>query len=64
MCECNSDSGYMDAELTSPALLQLVIPPVHALLIRALTALVARSVLFLAGFVWISVETVSLRRTA
>ncbi|ORY72733.1 hypothetical protein BCR35DRAFT_333910 [Leucosporidium creatinivorum] len=42
----------------------LVIPPLHVLLSRALTAILARVVLFLLGFVWIQVETVSLRRTA
>lgn len=45
-------------------ILQLVIPPLHAIFSRALTAILARVVLFLLGFVWNQTETVSLKRTA
>ncbi|SCZ90944.1 BZ3500_MvSof-1268-A1-R1_Chr1-3g02407 [Microbotryum saponariae] len=40
-----------------------IVPPLHSILTRILSALICRTVLFLLGLAWISTETVSLRRT-
>jgi hypothetical protein len=56
---CKLDTGS-DAQLFA----QLVVPPVHAILSRVVNALLPRAILLLLGFVWIQVETVSLKRTA
>ncbi|KAK7470753.1 hypothetical protein VKT23_002172 [Stygiomarasmius scandens] len=43
--------------------IQLLLPPIHRVATGAITSIVCRSVLFLLGLYWISVETVSKKRS-